>query len=77
MTATALPKHESLRGKTQTNGILNGTHIHGAHNPFTEQNDSNYNLGLLQYVYTMKIRTSLIMGPYTDCHNYHVILIRH
>ena len=43
---TALPKHKPLGGKPQTNGIINETHGRGAHNPWTEPNDSNYELGL-------------------------------
>ena len=47
MTGTELPKHKPLRGKPQTNGIRNGTHCRGAHNPWTAPNDSNYGLGIL------------------------------
>ena len=46
MGVMSLPKHKTLRGNPQTNGIINGTHVHGAHNTQTEPNDSNYELGL-------------------------------
>ena len=46
-TVTALPKHKPLIGKPQTNGIRNHTIGRGSHNPWTNPNDSNYELEIL------------------------------
>ena len=41
-----LPIHNPLIGKPQPNGIRNGTQGCGSHNPWTEQNKLNYELGI-------------------------------
>ena len=46
MKVTAIPKHKPLRGNPQTNRIRNRTRGCGAHNPWTNPNDSKYELGL-------------------------------
>ena len=47
MMVTSLPNNKPTIGKLQTNRIINGVHGHGAHNPQTNPNDSNYVLGVL------------------------------
>ena len=46
MMGTAHPNHKPLRGKSQTNRIINHTHSRGSHNPKTNPNYSNYKLGI-------------------------------
>ena len=58
MTVTAIPKHKPIIGKPQKKGIRNVTHCRGAHNPRTEPNESNCELGLLYYVRTAKLCVS-------------------
>ena len=77
MTGTVLTKHKPRIGKPQTNGIGNHTHVCGSHIPQTGLNDSNYELGITKYLRTVKLRTSLIMGTFTDWNDDHVIIIQH